>query len=258
MIYLRTYFYAPHEMNFIVLNLLESYPYIDKFIVCEFNRTHTGQPKEYIFEKYSMKIPKDKIDKISYFKCDISSTAVFADHDEKAIHEINEPLMRGYFVKCVPMEDNDIIFSVDADEILYSDLYPEIIENVRRNGTTLLQLHQFMYKPTYFWTDCKFVAPTVALYKEYKDKFPSNWRYDGKLFSRIAGCHFSWCMDIDSMISKLYSYGHPQYRFCADKKLLQDAVDNKKYPFDKNTAFNIEEKDLSDQVYPKNIGYICQ
>ena len=55
MIYLKTYFYSPHEIKFLKLNLMEAYDYIDKFIICEYNMRHTGlsSKNDYIFEKHS-------------------------------------------------------------------------------------------------------------------------------------------------------------------------------------------------------------
>ena len=64
MIYLKTYFYAPHEIDYIYLNLCESYDFIDKFIVCEYNVYHTGREKEDIFEDWLKNIPDDKNDKL--------------------------------------------------------------------------------------------------------------------------------------------------------------------------------------------------
>lgn len=247
MIYLKTYFYAPHEIPFLECNLAEAFPHIDKFIICEYNRTHTGHARNFIFD--SLRTESLKSEKVAYFPCDISEETVFADTNERAIHEINEPVMRGYFVKCLQLQDDDIIVSVDADEIIDSRVFPHILDHVRQHGTTLLQLHQFMYKPTYFWKDNQFIAPTAAKYSAFKNRYPAAWRYEGKLFPEVVGCHFSWCMSVDAMIAKLKSYGHPQYRVYADKGVLESAIRDKKYPFD-NSLFTIEEKSLSDTMYP--------
>ena len=143
MVYLKTYFYTENELKFLKLNLLESFNHIDKFIICEFNRTHTGEEREFIFEKHKNYFTKEELSKIEYLECDISSETVYAKDDEDTIHRINEPVMRGHFVKRMNLNDDDIIISVDADEIIYEHIYPKIIDNVNTNGTTLLKLHQF-------------------------------------------------------------------------------------------------------------------
>jgi len=253
MTYLKTYFYAQNEIEYLIYNLMESYQHIDKFIICEFNRTHTGHPRDFIYQNCAKNFPKELIHKITYLKCDISSESIFADRDENATHKINEPLMRGYFVKCLPLMDDDIVISVDADEIIYSESYPEIISSVKTHDAVLLSLHNFYYKKTYLWKNCTFNAPTAAKYSFYKYKYPANWRYDGFLLPQKVGCHFSACMDIDSFIYKLQVYSHPQYRHFANKDILIKAIENKEYIFDKTVKFEIEEKIMSDPIYPRSM-----
>lgn len=253
MIYLKTYFYVKFEIDYLILNLLESYNFIDKFIIVEHNRTHTGKPREFIFDNYIHQFPEEIRDKILYIKSDISKESIETD-DENIIHSVNEPLMRGDFVKYVNLNDDDIIFSVDADEIIYSDVYPEIIKMVNEGQTVLLSLHQFFYKHNYLWVNNNFTAPTVAKYKTYKDIYPNQWRYQGVNFYKKAGCHFSWCMTVEDMIYKLNTYSHPQYRWCANKELLENAIKEKTYPFDKNVNFQIKELTMTetDLLLPKN------
>ena len=108
MIYLKTYFYVEHEIKFLKMNLEESYDYVDKFIICEFNRTHTGMPRKFLNkEKIIKTLPQDKIDKVLYLQCDISKMTVEAYNNEQAIHNINEPVMRSAFMKLVDINDED-------------------------------------------------------------------------------------------------------------------------------------------------------
>jgi len=252
MVYLKTYFYTENELKFLKLNLLESFNHIDKFIICEFNRTHTGEEREFIFEKHKSYFTEEELAKIEYLDCDISSETVYAKDDEAAIHRINEPVMRGYFVKRMNLNDDDIIISVDADEIIYEHMYPKIIDNVNTKGTTLLKLYQFYYKPTYHWYNNDFTAPTAIKYGQFKNQYPCALRYMGQEISEFAGCHFSWCMSPLEMVYKLETYAHTQYRFCADLKLLENAIENKLYPFDSGVDFKINEISLDDDILPKN------
>lgn len=257
MIYLKTYFYAPHEIDYIYLNLCESYDFIDKFIVCEYNVYHTGREKEYIFEDCLKNIPDDKNDKLLYLKCDIKNDTVVSDEHE-IICTVNEPLMRGYFTKMVDLKDQDIIFSVDADEIIYSHMYPEIIYFIENSiPLTSLNLHQFFYKVNYLWENKDFVAPIASKYGVFKDRFPYAWRYDGGVYPEKAGCHFSWCMPVDAMLDKLDVYSHPEYRFCKDKELLENAVKNMEYPFSESESFDIRVLNIDDEndnhILPKSL-----
>jgi len=254
MIYLKTYFYVEHEIQFLSINLKEAYDHIDKFIICEFNRTHTGRPREFLNkESVLSKLPQDLIDKVVYLQCDISNIAVEAYENEAAIHNVNEPVMRSAFMKLINLNDDDIVISVDADEIIYNESYNKIINEVNSHSCIQIKLRQFFYKTTYLWKEKDFIAPTAAKYSVFKNSFPCNWRYEGKLLSDYHGCHFSWCMSPSEMVYKLHTYSHPKYRFCADENLLKDAIENKLYPFDDGTDFNIEELELTDLRMPKSM-----
>ena len=253
MIYLKTHFYTENEINFINLNLQESYNHIDKFIVCEFNITHTGSEREFIFEKFEHLINPLFKDKLLYIKCDILNLSIDATNNESLAHSSNELLMRGYFVKKFNFDDDDIIISVDCDEIIYKQCYDEIIESIKIHGKVKIEINQFFYKLNYFWSDNNFIAPTGALYKSYKNNYPSHWRYDGFLLSGKKGCHFSWNMSVDDMIYKLNTYAHTNYKKFADKNILENAITNKIYPFDLNKPFTIKIIDRESKLLPDSL-----
>jgi hypothetical protein len=253
MIYLKTYFYVEHEIKFLVMNLIESYDHIDKFIICEHNRTHTGKPREFIFEKYRDQFPPELMDKVIYLPCDISEHTVEAYENEDDIHRINEPVMRSCFMTNLSFEDEDIVISVDADEIIYRESYPYIISEVNNNDVVRLNLYQFFYKTTYLWEGKDFTSPIASKYKVFKGQYPCNWRDVGRVVDKKVGCHFSWCMTPEQMVYKLHTYSHPRYRFCADKELLENAIKNKTYPFDPSIDFCIKEVNLNSEVLPSCI-----
>ena len=58
-------------------------------------------------------------------------------------------------------------------------------------------------------------------------------------------------MTPEEMVYKLHTYSHPRYRFCADKELLEKAIENKEYPFDPDVDFRIRELDNDDEVIPE-------
>jgi hypothetical protein len=250
-IYLKTYCYVPHEIRFLKMNLMESYDYIDKFIVCEFNRTHTGRPKEYIFDLLFDQIPEEYRDKILYLQSDISQHTIEAYDNEAAIHAVNEPVMRSFFMKELNFDDEDVIISIDADEIIYRDAYPDILRYVEKNNLARLNLHQFFYKFNYLWKGKDFTSPIAAKYKVFKNNFPCNWRDVGTIIDGKAGCHFSWCMTPQEMVYKLHTYSHPRYRFCADEDILRNAIESKLYPFDEDVDFDILELKEDDERLPK-------
>ena len=85
-------------------------------------------------------------------------------------------------------------------------------------------------------------------------KVIDNWRDNGVLYKDFAGCHFSWCMPVNSLIQKLKTYAHaPRYRHLAKKEILEDAINNKKYPFDPNRRFDIEVLNYKNKIYTKSM-----
>lgn len=259
MIYLKTIFSAPNEAKFIKLNLLESWDYVDKMIVCEYNKTHTGFPKPYYFESYLHMFTEEQKERIIYLKFDLTGITIESRTDHNIIH-MNEKYMRGYFVKGINIKWNDIVFSVDADEIIFRSFYPKIINSFSLfHRAFKLNLHQFFYRPNYLWVDKDFIGPTVCKGSYYL-RFPSQWRYDGKLFPEKAGAHFSWQLTVDEMIQKLKNYGHAHdYAHLANREILTDAVENKKYPFNEKEKFEIKildfEKDAA--FYPERFSSVA-
>jgi len=255
MIYLKTQFYTPTELNFINLNIAESYDKVDKIIITECDVHHTGRPNEFIFEEYKHLLNPEFMDKVIYLKCELRDVIVdaYEPSQEHLIHKFNEPLMRGHFVKLMDFDDEDIIISVDGDEIIYKESYDTIIQEVKKRDKVQMNLYQFFYRLNYHWINKKFIAPVGAKYKMYKNDYPNNWRYDGHILPDTHGCHFSWCMTPEQMVYKLDTYSHPRYRDCANINLLDDAIKNKKYPFDPSTNFNIEEIKLDNKKIPKSL-----
>ena len=68
-VFLKTYCYAPHEIEFIKANLEECYPHIEKMIVCEFDINHTGMKREFEFKDINSQIPEEHLDKFDYHAC---------------------------------------------------------------------------------------------------------------------------------------------------------------------------------------------
>lgn len=247
--YIKTYFYSEHEIQYINAMLEESKDYIDEVILCEFDIHHTGSKREFIFDTVKDQLVRD----VTYIpiECHGSNSVVETDNEQQ-IHTINEPFMRSAFMKRMELDDEDIIVSVDADEIIYRESYVQVFNALSNHDCVRLPLNQFFYKHNYLWLDKEFNSPVACRYRHIKNSFPSNIRDEGThcLTSKV-GAHMSWCMSVDDMIKKLHRYGHPQYRGFADEAVLQDAIDTKTYPFNPSIDFRLRELDWSDARIPE-------
>ncbi len=250
--YLKTYFYSDHEYEFLNANLRESVGHIDSMILCEFDVHHTGIKRDFTFD-INM-IDEDLRDRVEYFPCGVhGKETVEAYDDEDTIHRVNEPVMRSYFTKCKDFSDDDLIYSVDADEVIYGSVYETIHDLAIQHDWVRLPMHQFFYKTNYLWENKGFCSPGVFKYGSVNPGYMNNWRDVGINPGFFTGCHFSWCMSVDDMVKKLHSYSHPRYRFCADKSLLEMAIRNKCYPFDLSVKFNILEISPGDDRIPESM-----
>lgn len=256
-LYFRTIFYAPHEIKFIKMNLYECYPYIDKFIIVEGNRTHVGEPREFIFEEYIDEIPQELRDKILYIPADVALQTVNCtqSNDGTQMHK-NEDVLWDCFEEHLSLSDDDIIIAADSDEVIFRHMYPIILRLLKRTEPFVLPLHQLFYRMHYLWENLTFLAP-VASYASYylRKPRPHRWRYEGRRFPFMAGCHFSWQLTIDEMIFKLQTYAHKDiYGHFAVPEILEQAVRDKTYPFDPDRDFRIKEldPDIDRAYYPRS------
>lgn len=257
-VYLKTLLTFEYELKYLLLNLDESMPYVDKVILCEANRTHTGEERSYIYDKLKSKIPDKFRSKIIYVKGDLSKDTTLSKSNGRIIHK-NEKIIRGFFTRHIKLYKNDIIFSVDTDEILYRKTYPILIQLLQNPGILgkayKLNLVQFFYKINYLWMDKDFIGPTACTGNFYK-LHPAQWRYHGKLYPEKAGCHFSWCMSVRDMIKKLAVYSHHQdYGHLAKKDILEEAIEKKTYPFNIHNDFRIATLNLNEckNIYPETL-----
>lgn len=257
MVYLRTIVSAQNEIKYIKMQLTESTGYVDKIVVCEFNRTHTGKKRTFIFEEYLSNgtFTPDELERIIYIKGDVNKEISEETSDSVVMHK-NEKLFRGYFAHHMEIQPNDILICVDADEIIFHRAYPNLLKNFKwkwLNPVIRLRMYQFFYKPTYLWENLIFSSAVICRYKKHQNEYPAQWRDEGKESKKIVGCHFSWCLSVDEMITKLQSYAHSaDYLALADRAVLEQAIKEKTYPFDPEREFNIREVNHKDmpQYYP--------
>jgi len=260
MLYLKSYCYSSHELPFIIANLEEGLDYIDKYYLYEYNFTHTGIKKDYEINKVLHLIPEKLREKLVYKMVDLTKYNEYAYEDEKLIHDVNEPIQRSYFFNDsdIILKDDDYIIDVDADEIIYKNSYLQLLDELNsKNYPLSIRLNQFFYKQNYLWINCKFSSPTIYKYNMVKNNTTTikglkiqNLRDLPNKTERIYGCHLSWIMSVDFMIKKLHSYSHPMYRKYADKEILQQAINEKKYIFDLNRKFDIIELDYNHIFIP--------
>lgn len=260
MVYIKTYCYSEHELDFIKAQLIESEGFVDKVIVYEYNVTHRGDYKPFRLSNLIAQIDPKLRERLIYRPVEINNISV-ETKDPKLVHEINEPIQRSYFFndKFFSLSSQDIIFDLDVDEIIYSKFYPILIKATRIFPFPIgLKLNQFFYRKNYLWCNAEFKSPTVYRFgsvlgkgRPLSNSFKLFHQRDVRFhFPIICGAHLSWVMPVEMMVRKLRSYAHPEYEKFASEEILQRAIENKEYIFNLNRPFTIEELSWSDSRIP--------
>ena len=259
--YIKSYCYNKHELPFIITQLKESYNYIDKYCLYEYNYTHTGQKKEYELENFIKYIPDNLLDKLYYKKIDLTNYHVDSLNNEDLSHNINENIQRNWFFndENIILNDNDIIIDVDCDEIIYESSYELLFKELENfNSTLSITMNLFFYKTNYLWTNNICRASSICKYKNIKNNYETIFnlkiykiRNSQYYTNNIYGCHMSWVMPIKFMIEKCFKGAHSKFKHLANYDILEKAIKEKKYIFDLNRPFNIVELNLNDSRIPE-------
>jgi hypothetical protein len=207
---LKTNFYSNNEVPFILLNLLECYDHVDKFLVYEFNYTKSGIKKEFVDLYKYWDLFDPYVDKFDYHQVKMDKDLNFVK-DESGIGEdiqkiINEPYSRNYFTNMVYLNDDDLIFSVDADEIIYSSAYEKIEGAINENDSPVKLHMHFFWKKINGLTNKRWGSSCASKFSHLKDKLQTcsfgetrypQWRDEGVNTDFFSGCHFSNCYSSD-------------------------------------------------------------
>lgn len=242
----------PSEVPFLWMILEEAAQFADKIIICEFDLTHSGNKKNFTFERYHSEFAR-AFPQLEYLKgADIPGMV----HKAKtsADHHKNETLMRGWFVSQVILKISDLIVSLDADEVLYSSTYSWLLQNYKPwNLGVRFRLHQLFYRPNFHWTNTEFTSPIARRAWPTVLSYPDNWRDKGTILPGYWGVHFSWNIPLNRMVSKLNDYSHAQdYGHLAHPDLLREARSSRNYPFDASRPFEIEVLEEGSPILPRS------
>lgn len=237
-----------------------------QLIVAEFDIHHTGSARDMIGRDFLESIEPEFRDRLTYMPYQVRGNLRYegmweVTDTESVIHSLNEPFMRSRTLLDTEIHENDIIVSIDCDEIPYRDAYTFFNRQLAGKTSVRIPMHQFFYKCNYLWRGLTFnsaVACSGGYFLDMKRsfRFPAlrdGMGYDISNSVPRMGAHMSWCMPIENMIRKLHCYGHTNYRCFADEKILRDVVEQKTYPFDPNRKFEIKELPTDDLRIPEYI-----
>lgn len=234
-------FFNELEILEIRLNTLD--PVVDKFIITESTKTHSGQPKPFYFF--------DNLERFSKFKDKIVWNPSFDTPDDytnlsndtpvnqkvnqgdwwphnvpsygRDTYEKEFNLMGMVAAGCKP---DDIIMFSDADEIPNPDTVNKILKDF--NANEIYNLKQRMY--FYYFNILKednWVGNTILTFENYlKHSFCELRVRRRGIFVDDGGWHFSFMGGLDRIRTKIESYGEQSLNTADVKDSLQNRVAN--------------------------------
>ncbi len=234
------------------LNILNEY--VDKFVIVEATRDHSGNEKKLNFD----------IKKFSKFENKIIYLVV-DDIPEKVVNykkgwspnfyreNFNRNAISRALTEC---SSDDLIIISDADEI--PNL--EILNNIKIKRFAIFNQKEFIYKLNLL-SDQNWNGSAIC-YKKYL-KSPQ-WLRDRKFtrrgflrkfffktqFLENGGWHFSFLKKPKDIVKKLNSYAHSEFTVFADENFIKENINKRKFFIDPNKKLKVV---TIDNVYPTYI-----
>lgn len=259
-VFLKTIFTSEYEVPFIAAQILELDGLLDRIIIIEPQFTHTGLERKLIGIEKLLTIIPEYASKIDYVPLLFIPYGIRKSESDVQSH-YNERVTRGGFVDHFTLSATDIVISTDSDEIFYRSSVIKSLERLSSRFFSVkaetFRLHQFMLSDTYIAPEFKFYGPSIIGAGRYKFKTNySHWRYAGRVVYDVSGCHFSWCIPYEEMLTKVQNFAHSfEYgsRKLSARELLDKSIREKTY-FLREPPIKLVDEINPEKYWPN--GYI--
>ncbi len=252
-----------NELDLLEVRLNVLYDYVDKFIIVEGNKTHSGKDKELILEK-NLKRYEKFTDKIMYIKVEdfpeLDSNATDSCGNNWLYENFQrDAIMRG-LTECKP---EDIVIISDLDEIPK----PECIKKYKSGICSFVLLNMYYKFNCINISDLYQKKAKICRYKDLIDPkqdignleycrftrygLPTYLRFcKGKKF-RNAGWHFSYLADVKGMLEKRIAQIEQHYNTEQNMNIekMEKIVEEGKDILERDAKY--ENLKLSPKIFPK-------
>ena len=237
MIYDCFTFFNELDLLEIRLNVLDNV--VDKFVLVEMSKTHTGKDKAFVFEENKQRFAKF-LNKIIHIKVDKYPCLEESEEDILGNKWILENYQRDLIMEgLVGCNENDIIMISDLDEIPN----PKVVKKYKGQGIWVLEQRMMYYyinnicytNPTWrsgtristlgILKDPKQHMPQKEFYQFSSYGLPTYFRFcKGKYISN-GGWHFSYCGGVDAIIKKRQAIVEQQFN--NEKNMSPEYIEKK-------------------------------
>lgn len=200
-----------NELDVLEIRLKELWDVVDVFVLAESNLSHSGKPKEYIFENNKDRFTQ-YLSKIRHIKID-------------DMPETNDSWVREKFQRvCIDrglydMASEDIVIISDCDEITRAEIV-ELIKNDENDyNKYILNIPQFQYKLNYMKVfnvskNANIMVTRGRAYTNAQQEREYTFFWNAKppetVFVDHGGWHFTYLGDDQHAITKIQNFAHTE------------------------------------------------
>jgi len=227
-----------NELDALEIRLNELNDIVDKFILVESTKTHSGQSKPLYFERNKERFSKF-LHKIDHIIVNDGEMPKGNDFDSNWTRESfqRDAIMRGW----KDCNDSDVVMVSDIDEIpsakSISKFNPEKGLHVFEQSLNYyyLNMREVNNEEEGKWNWAKILPFSLA-----KNMTPSQIRYTEATYKiEDGGWHFSYLGGTQKIIEKIESYSHQEYNNDKIKKNIESRVEKGEDIFERGLKFQI-------------------
>jgi hypothetical protein len=200
-----------NELDVLEIRLKELWDVVDIFVLAESNLSHSGKPKEYIFENNKDRFTQ-YLSKIRHIKID-------------DMPETNDSWVREKFQRiCIDrglydMAPEDIVIVSDCDEITRAEIVELIKHDENNYNKYILNIPQFQYKLNYMKVfnvskNANIMVTRGRAYTNAQQEREYTFFWNAKppetVFVDHGGWHFTYLGDDQHAITKIQNFAHTE------------------------------------------------
>jgi hypothetical protein len=198
-----------NELDLLEIRFEELYNSVDYFVLSESNLSHSGKPKDYIFEKNKERYSK-YLDKIIHVKVDdmpVTNDAWVRERYQRF------SILRGL----KQLQSDDIVIVSDLDEIPRAAAIDAIKTDTNDYNRYILNSPMFQYKINYMMivpdvkvSNIMVTRGRVFTNPQQEREYTFSWvnKPLDTIFLDHAGWHFSYFGDNQHAITKIQNFAH--------------------------------------------------
>jgi hypothetical protein len=200
-----------NELEVLEIRIKELWDVVDYFVIAESNLSHSGKPKEYIFENNIARF-ESYMSKIRHVKVD--------DMPETDDSWVRERFQRKACQRALyDLQPEDIVITSDCDEIARAEIIEMIKEDTNDYDRYILFIPQFQYRLNYmkFFEHSKNANISVTRGRVYIDpqmerEFTFFWnaKPPNTVMVDHGGWHFTYLGDDNHAITKIQNFAHTE------------------------------------------------